>query len=150
MDMKQAMVERHMVRKYTDKPIPTEIVRRINGRVSDVNAEYRTDIELVSDEVIGIIAVGYGATQGKPHKSKSAQEVATYEGPEPEWFKNGVEAALLAPTALGKQAFKIEGAGDEVSITYEPGAFAGEDLGLVKYHFALGVGSHSFCWKAAR
>ena len=32
------------------------------------------------DEVIGIIAVGYGATQGKPHKSKSAQEVATYEG----------------------------------------------------------------------
>lgn len=222
MDMKQAMVERHMVRKYTDKPIPTEIVRRINGRVSDVNAEYRTDIELVrddgsafnaaiklilakgvrnyfilagraapdlrerlgaagadlmlfcqtlglntwwvggtyshakmaqkapGDEVIGIIAVGYGATQGKPHKSKSAQEVATYEGPEPEWFKNGVEAALLAPTALGKQAFKIEGAGDEVSITYEPGAFAGEDLGLVKYHFALGVGSHSFCWKAAR
>ena len=222
MDMKQAMVERHMVRKYTDKPIPTEIVRRITGRVSDVNAEYRTDIELVrddgsafnaaiklilakgvrnyfilagraapdlrerlgaagadlmlfcqtlglntwwvggtyshakmaqkapGDEVIGIIAVGYGATQGKPHKSKSAQEVATYEGPEPEWFKNGVEAALLAPTALGKQAFKIEGAGDEVSITYEPGAFAGEDLGLVKYHFALGVGSHSFCWKAAR
>ena len=102
------------------------------------------------DEVIGIIAVGYGATQGKPHKSKSAQEVATYEGPEPEWFKNGVEAALLAPTALDKQAFKIEGAGDEVSITYEPGAFAGEDLGLVKYHFALGAGSHSFCWKATR
>lgn len=31
MDMKQAMVERRMVRKYTDKPIPTEIVRRING-----------------------------------------------------------------------------------------------------------------------
>ena len=50
MDMKQAMVERHMVRKYTDKPIPTEIVRRINGRVSDVNAEYRTDIELVRDD----------------------------------------------------------------------------------------------------
>ena len=25
MDMKQAMKERHMVRKYTDKPIPEEI-----------------------------------------------------------------------------------------------------------------------------
>ena len=52
MDMKQAMVERRMVRKYTDKPIPTEIVRRINGRVSDVNAEYRTDIELVRDDAV--------------------------------------------------------------------------------------------------
>ena len=50
MDMKQAMVERHMVRKYTDKPIPTEIVRKINGRVSDINAEYRTDIKLVRND----------------------------------------------------------------------------------------------------
>ena len=99
------------------------------------------------DEVIGVIAVGYGATQGKPHKSKSAQEVATYEGPEPEWFKRGVEAALLAPTALDKQAFKIKGIGDEVSITYESGTFSGEDLGLVKYHFALGAGDHPFSWQ---
>lgn len=219
MDMKQAMVERHMVRKYIDKPIPIEIARKIDGRVGDINREYRTDVMFVrddssafnaaiklvlakgvrnyfilagkaapdlrerlgmagadlmlfcqtlglntwwvggtysrakmvqkapDDEVIGIIAVGYGATQGKPHKSKSAQEVATYEGPEPEWFKNGVEAALLAPTALDKQAFKIKGVGDEVTITYEPGTFAGEDLGLVKYHFALGAAAHPFHWK---
>ena len=28
MDMKQAMKERHMVRKYTDKPIPEDVVRK--------------------------------------------------------------------------------------------------------------------------
>lgn len=33
MDMKQAMKERHMVRKYTDKPIPEEIVAKLNERV---------------------------------------------------------------------------------------------------------------------
>ena len=48
-------------------------------------------------------------------------------------FKRGVAAALLAPTALNKQNFQIYGKGDEVSIAYEPGTFAGEDLGLVKY-----------------
>ena len=219
MDMKQAMSERHMVRKYTNKPIPIEIAQKIDERLNDINREYCTDIKLVrddssafnaaiklvlakgvrnyfilagnaahdlrerlgmagadlmlfcqtlglntwwvggtyshakmtekapGDEVIGVIAVGYGATQGKPHKSKSAQEVATYEGPEPEWFKRGVEAALLAPTALDKQAFKIKGIGDEVSITYESGTFSGEDLGLVKYHFALGAGDHPFSWQ---
>ncbi len=219
MDMRQAMSERHMVRKYTDKPISIEIAQKIDLHLDDINREYCTDIKLVrgdgsafnaaiklvlakgvrnyfilageatpdlrerlgmagadlmlfcqtlglntwwvggtyshakmaqkapGDEVIGIIAIGYGATQGKPHKSKSAQEVATYEGPEPEWFKNGVKAALLAPTALNKQAFTIKGVGDEVSITYEPGTFSGEDLGLVKYHFALGAADHPFIWK---
>ena len=98
------------------------------------------------EKVIGIIALGYGATQGKPHKSKDPSEVATYEGETPLWFKRGVAAALLAPTALNKQNFQIYGKGDEVSIAYEPGTFAGEDLGLVKYHFKLGAGKDSFRW----
>ena len=42
--------------------------------------------------------------------------------------------------------FQIHGKGDEVSIAYEPGTFAGEDLGLVKYHFKLGAGKDSFRW----
>lgn len=47
MDMKQAMSERHMVRKYTDKPIPTEVAQKIDGRLNDINREYRTDIKLI-------------------------------------------------------------------------------------------------------
>ena len=58
----------------------------------------------------------------------------------------GSSAALQQPTALNKQNFQIYRKGDEVSIAYEPGTFAGEDLGLVKYHFKLGAGKDSFRW----
>ena len=37
MDMKQAMKERHMVRKYTDQPIPEDIVEKLNDRVRENN-----------------------------------------------------------------------------------------------------------------
>lgn len=39
-----------------------------------------------SDEVIvkGIIVVGYGETQGVPHKCKRAEKIATYDGPAPQ------------------------------------------------------------------
>lgn len=95
---------------------------------------------------IGVVAVGYGATQGKPHKSKSPGQVSTYEGEPPAWFEAGVRAALLAPTATNKQAFMVGGTGDEVRITYKPGMCSGEDLGLVKYHFQLGAGEGNFRW----
>ncbi len=95
----------------------------------------------------GIVAIGFGATQGKPHVSKTAAEVSAYEGDAPAWFEAGVAAALLAPTALNKQAFAITGAGDAVHIDYDRGAFAGVDLGIVKYHFQLGAGQENFSWR---
>lgn len=95
---------------------------------------------------IGIVAVGYGATQGKPHKSKAPEQVASYEGEAPAWFAEGVEAALLAPTAINRQAFEIRGAGDEVSIGYQSGAFSQADLGIVKHHFEVGAGTENFRW----
>ena len=61
--------------------------------------------------------------------------------------QDGVRAALLAPTALNRQAFKISGSGRAVRISYEPGTFSGEDLGIVKYHFALGAGEGNFRWE---
>ena len=87
------------------------------------------------DKVLGLIAVGYGETQGVPHKSKSVNEVCKYEGDMPEWFKNGVEAALLAPTALNKQAFLIEGKENNVALSCDNGIFAGVDKGIIKYNF---------------
>lgn len=99
-----------------------------------------------ADKVIGIVAIGYGATQGTPHKSKTNADVASYQGASPSWFTDGVNAALLAPTALNKQAFFIKGAGSKVKITYKDGSFAGADLGIVKYHFELGAGTNNFQW----
>ena len=106
----------------------------------------KLNAEANGNKVIGIIAVGYGATNGKPHKSKDYKEVATYEGETPSWFLAGVEAALLAPTALNKQAFTIEGTGNKVKMTCDNGIFTGADLGLAKYHFELGAGKDNFEW----
>ena len=96
--------------------------------------------------VIGVIAVGYGATQGVLHKSKKTEEISSYEGDAPDWFQNGVEAALLAPTALAKQAFFLRGRGRQVSLACENGIFSGADKGIVKYHFELGAGKENFEW----
>lgn len=100
-----------------------------------------------AEKIIGIIAVGYGEVQGIPHKSKSPEEVSKYDGVAPQWFTNGVKTALLAPTALNKQAFFIKGSGSNVTITYSGGnIFADTDLGIVKYHFELGAGKENFEW----
>ena len=49
MDMKQAMYERHMVRKYLDKPIPQECREKIEQHTRMLNDEYGVDISLVLD-----------------------------------------------------------------------------------------------------
>jgi nitroreductase len=95
----------------------------------------------------GIIALGYGQVQGVPHKSKAFEDVCQYEGAMPEWFKQGVEAALLAPTAMNKQKFMITGKDNEVSISCDNGKWSGTDLGIVKYHFEVGAGKDNFQWK---
>ena len=95
---------------------------------------------------VGIIVVGYGQTQGVPHKTKTADAVSSYVGDVHDWFKEGVDAALLAPTALAKQAFILKGEGGTVHIDCDNGIFSGVDTGLVKYHFELGAGTENFEW----
>lgn len=99
-----------------------------------------------AETILGLIALGYGVTQGVPHKSKRPEEVAFYQGESPEWFTKGVEAVLLAPTALNKQAFTIRGQGRRVSMTCDNGVFSGVDLGIGKYHFEVGAGRDHFDW----
>lgn len=106
----------------------------------------KLNAEANGNKVIGIITVGYGTTDGKPHKSKEYKDVAVYEGEIPAWFQAGVEAALLAPTALNKQAFTIKGKENKVKMTCDNGIFTGADLGLAKYHFELGAGTDNFEW----
>ncbi len=218
MSMREAMHERHTVRRYTDKAIPAETMEKLRGRIDDNNKKYDLAIRLMVDDtnafnaavklvlakgvrnyfilagrdvpdlderlgyssadlmlyaqtlglntwwvggtfnrkkvsvmvpdvkVIGVVAVGYGAVQGIPHKTKTSEEVSSYKGEMPDWFRSGVDAALLAPTALAKQAFFIRGEGRTVSITCENGIFSGADRGLVKYHFELGAGRENFEW----
>ena len=86
------------------------------------------------------IAVGYGRDQGKPHKSKTAEQVTEGRTDRPDWFHSGVEMALLAPTAINQQKFMIRlNDDDTVDIIDKGGPFSKVDLGIVKYHFEAGA-----------
>ena len=93
-----------------------------------------------------IIALGYGETQGTAHKSKAISEVAKVDQEMPGWFKNGVEAALLAPTAMNQQKFLFSLSGNQVSAKAGIGFYSHVDLGIVKYHFEVGAGTEHFEW----
>lgn len=93
-----------------------------------------------------VIALGYGKTQGTAHKSKPVSDVMTAKAPLPKWFQDGMEAALLAPTAMNQQKFKITLNGSRVSIKAGIGFYAKMDLGIVKYHFEIGAGKSNFEW----
>lgn len=218
MTIKEAMKQRYMVRKYTDKIIPEELVIKLNERIEENNKRFGLSIKLMINndkavnsiiklllakgvknyiilsgndsenlaeklgyssadimlyaqtlglntwyvggtfnrgvskyvpgkKVIGIVAIGYGVNNGVAHKSKTIEEVSSYEGNMPEWFKDGIEASLLAPTALNKQDYKIIGIGNTVKIQIDNGIFTGANKGLIKYHFELGAGKENFTWE---
>lgn len=93
-----------------------------------------------------VIAIGYGETQGHQHKSKAREKVMKVNGDIPEWFINGVDAALLAPTAVNQQKFTFTLDGNKVSAKAGLGFNNKVDLGIVKYHFEIGAGKDNFEW----
>ena len=96
------------------------------------------------ERLAAIISIGYGAKPGKPHKSKSFEQVTETVGDVPDWFKRGVEAALLAPTAINQQRFRITLHNGEADVVALPGPYSKIDLGIVKYHFEIGSGRELF------
>ncbi len=224
----EAIQARHSVRKYTDQPIPEEILAVLRNKVWEVNRESGLHVQLVTgepkafsgimaygsfsgvtnyfvmagrkgddlDEMIGYygellvllaqtlglntcwagvsyskipgtyeleegekigcyIALGYGQTQGSGHKVKDFKEVSNASDLTPKWFKKGVDAALLAPTAVNQQKFYLEYLGFRdysklPKVAAKPVfsiiGYSKMDLGIVKYHFELGAGKENFEW----
>ena len=93
-----------------------------------------------------VVALGYGETQGVQHKNKPLNEVSDCNATSPEWYKKGIEAALLAPTAMNQQKFKFELKGNKVEAKAGLGFYTKIDLGIAKYHFELGAGNDNFEW----
>ena len=88
-----------------------------------------------------LIALGYGATQGVAHKNKPLHELCACAEPIPEWFQSGMNAAMLAPTAMNQQKFRFELLPDgNVKATCGGGFYTKLDLGIVKYHFETVTG----------
>ena len=95
-----------------------------------------------------VISVGYGRHRGLPRKTKKAEEVSNISSVTPEWFRLGVEAALLAPTAMNQQKFRFTYNPDgTVSAKSKAGFYTKMDLGIAKYHFEIGAGKTNFNWK---
>ncbi len=86
-----------------------------------------------------VISLGYGKTHGIPHQSKTAEEVAVIKEDTPKWFIDGVNAALLAPTAMNQQKFGFMLDGEKVIAKAGKGILTDIDLGIVKYHFEIGA-----------
>ena len=105
------------------------------------------------EKIACYIAIGYGETQGVGHKIKTVEQVSNASDNIPSWFKRGVEAALLAPTAVNQQKFSFEYAGmkdGHHQVSAKKGfsmiGYTHMDLGIAKYHFEIGAGEVNFEW----
>ena len=86
-----------------------------------------------------IISLGYGETQGVPHKGKSIAELGKADQ-STEWFDRGMEAVSLAPTAVNQQKFLFELKNEKVTAKNLGGFYSKIDLGIAKYHFEAVTG----------
>lgn len=116
------------------------------------------------EKIACYIAIGYGETQGVGHKIKTIEQVSrsavrtpgsskNASDITPSWFKKGVEAALLAPTAVNQQKFSFEYVGmnnNRHQVRAKKGfsmiGYTQMDLGIAKYHFEIGAGKVNFEW----
>lgn len=108
----------------------------------------KAHIEIIPGEkLVLVIALGYGVNQGTAHKNKPMEELYQVQGDMPEWFRRGMECALLAPTAINQQkfCFSLE-TGNRVRAEALRGPFSKVDLGIAKYHFEQGAGRENFSW----
>ena len=107
------------------------------------------------EKVACVIAIGYGETQGVSHKIKSPADVSNASDLTPRWFNEGVNAALLAPTAVNQQRFHFEyvgfdGENKKKRVIAKKGTsmigYTQMDLGIAKCHFEIAAGKDNFEW----
>ena len=105
------------------------------------------------EKITCYIAVGFGETQGVGHKVKTVEQVSNASDTTPSWFKKGVEAALLAPTAVNQQKYSFTYVGmkdGHHQVCAKKGfsviGYTKTDLGIAKCHFEVGAGKENFEW----
>ena len=221
MTLQEAIVARHSVRQYHDRPIEDAVVKRLNEEIEICNQESGLHIQLVTDEphafsggmakygkfrgvsnylaMVGlkgadeavgyygerlvllaqtlglnscwvgltfkkqpdqytiadgeklhcVISLGYGANQGVQHPMRAMEKFIKVNGEMPDWFRRGMEAVLLAPTAVNQQKFEFELV-DERTVAarahFTLVGYGKMDLGIAKYHFEVAAGKENFTW----
>jgi len=123
----------------------------VAGTFSRRKARYQKN---AGEKLACIISLGYGQTHGKDRKTKPLEDLCFVDLPEmPDWFREGMEAAKLAPTAVNQQKFLIMLRKSphnpevlEVKAESLGGAYSKIDLGIVKYQFEVAAGTDNFVW----
>ena len=222
MTLREALIARHSVRQYIEKPIEQEKIAQLQALIDECNTGGQIHLQLVTNEpkafaggmakyggfkgvsnyiavvgpkgadeklgfygekvvllaqalglntcwvglsykkqpdkyqifdgesIVAVIALGYGANQGKAHpQKKGIEHFCHVEGDMPEWFRQGMEAALLAPTAVNQQKFEFilhDGNRVEARTRFSFIGYATLDLGIAKCHFEIGAGKENFSW----
>ncbi|MGM9802907.1 MAG: nitroreductase family protein [Muribaculaceae bacterium] len=227
MTLKEAIVARHSVRKYENRPLSDDVVKTLKENIDRLNREGNLHMQLVTNEkraftgmfaygkfygvenyvvmvgeknatlnhrvgyygeqivllaqtlglntcwvglsyrevkgayevadgekLVCMIALGYGANQGVQHPCKPLEKISNISEQSPAWFKQGVEAASLAPSAINQQKFRFELMPDKVngkpavkaSTSRSLVGYTHIDLGIAMLHFQLGAGSDNFTW----
>ena len=110
--------------------------------VAGTYGKRKQQAEVASDEkLVCVIAIGYGANEGTKHRSKPVEKLCDVPRDDmPQWFRTGLIAAMMAPTALNEQKFFVTLDGDEPVITTKSGMMTKIDLGIVKYNFEAASG----------
>ena len=101
------------------------------------------------DIVHCVIALGYGENQGRQHPIKHIKRFFESDVPLPNWFLDGIEAVMLAPSAVNQQKYKFILHGRnlvETRTRFSPWGYTHIDLGIAKYHFEIGAGKDNFRW----
>ena len=100
-----------------------------------------------------VIACGYGESNGAARKlkpiSRFYKDARSGNAPLPEWFERGMEAALLAPTAMNRQKFffmLLDGNKVAAKASFDLMGYAPLDLGIVKCNFEIAAGKENFEW----
>ncbi|MCL2343037.1 MAG: nitroreductase [Firmicutes bacterium] len=98
------------------------------------------------EKLLLVIALGYGQTEGAPHKSKPIEALCKVSGEMPDWFRRGMEAAQKAPTAMNQQKFRFTLNADGSVTASSGGSWGKINLGIVKCNFELGAGKDGWRW----
>lgn len=224
MTTQEAIIARHSVRRYQEKPIEAEIIKQLNEEIALCNQEGGLHIQLVTDEpkafsskmatygkfsgvsnylamvgpkgadeAIGyygerlvllaqtlglnscwvglsftrqpdryqvpngeklhcVISLGYGLNPGVQHPMRAMEKFVKLngDGEMPDWFRRGMEAVMLAPTAVNQQKFEFELVNDHTVAARARFTLIGYgqmDLGIAKYHFEVAAGKENFHWQ---
>ena len=102
------------------------------------------------EKIVWMLAFGHGARPGGRRRSKPIEELCRIPDgmAMPDWFRAGMEAAMLAPTSLSQQPFLFTLHKDgTVSAEAMEGLFAHVGLGCAKYHFEVGAGRENVRWR---